>query len=106
MQKNTNSWHARKGDLYRAFHLDVPIVPSSVTTAAANDECLTCGDSSLGKTIRLGSYKFITDKKDQGRALMGEGFAPSVPNEDGPTIMASTTPVVDEDGGTYETSSK
>jgi hypothetical protein len=37
---------------------------------------------------------------------MGEGFAPSVPNEDGPAIMASTTLVDDEDGGTYETSSK
>jgi hypothetical protein len=27
--KNTDSWRARKGDLQRAFPLDVPMVPSS-----------------------------------------------------------------------------
>jgi hypothetical protein len=28
--KNTDSWHARKGDLQRTFLLEVPMVPSSM----------------------------------------------------------------------------
>jgi hypothetical protein len=28
--KNTNDWHARKGDLQHAFSLDVLMVPSSM----------------------------------------------------------------------------
>jgi hypothetical protein len=28
--KNTDSWHTRRGDLQRAFPLDVPMVPSSM----------------------------------------------------------------------------
>jgi hypothetical protein len=47
-----------------------------------------------------------TGKKDQGRALLDKGSAPLVPNEDGPTILATTTPAADEDGGTYKTPSK
>jgi hypothetical protein len=31
---------------------------------------------------------------------------PLVPNEDGPAIMAVTTPMIGEDGGTYKTPSK
>jgi hypothetical protein len=51
-------------------------------------------------------YREDTGKKDQGWALLDEGFAPSVPNEDGPTIMATTTPAAGKDGGTYKTPSK
>jgi hypothetical protein len=39
--ENTNSWCTKKRDLQRAFPLDVPMVPSSVITIAANGERLT-----------------------------------------------------------------
>jgi hypothetical protein len=48
--KNTNSWHARKGDLQRAFPLDVLMVPSSAIVVAADGERLMCGGFSLGVT--------------------------------------------------------
>jgi hypothetical protein len=59
--ENTNSWHARKGDLQHAFPLGVPMVHSSVLAISTNGECLTCGGLSLGKTVAFGSLDFITD---------------------------------------------
>jgi hypothetical protein len=37
------------------------MVPSSVITVTADDECLTCGGFYLGKIVLLGSFEFITD---------------------------------------------
>jgi hypothetical protein len=37
------------------------MVPSSVITIATDGECLTCDGFSLGKTIHLGNFEFITD---------------------------------------------
>jgi hypothetical protein len=37
------------------------MVPSSTLTVAADGERLTDGGFSLGETIRLGSFEFITD---------------------------------------------
>jgi hypothetical protein len=51
-------------------------------------------------------YQEDTGKKDQGRVLLDEGSVPSVPNEDDPAIMATITPMVGEDGGTYKALSK
>jgi hypothetical protein len=59
--KNTDSWHARKGDLQRAFPLDVPMVPSSMLIVIAGDERLSCGGFSLDETIRFRSLEFIAD---------------------------------------------
>jgi hypothetical protein len=59
--KNTNSWCGKKEDLQRAFSLDVPMVPSSAITVAADGKHLTCGGFSLGETVRLGKFEFITD---------------------------------------------
>jgi hypothetical protein len=59
--KNTDSWHARKGDLHHAFPLDVPMVPSSTIAVATDSEHLTCGGFSLGKIVHLGKFKFIAD---------------------------------------------
>jgi hypothetical protein len=59
--KNTESSYARKGDLHRAFPLDILMVPSSVIIAATDSECLMCGGFSLSETIHLGNFKFITD---------------------------------------------
>jgi hypothetical protein len=79
--KNIDSWHARKGDLQRAFPLDVLMVPSSVIIVTANGECLTCGGFSLGETVLLGNFEFIADyfgsltlsprRGDVGAAFMG-----------------------------------
>jgi hypothetical protein len=79
--ENTDNWHARKGDLKRDFPLDVPIVPSSVSTIASDSECLMCSGFSLGESILLGSFKFIVNYfgglslsprwGDSGAAFMG-----------------------------------
>jgi hypothetical protein len=79
--ENTDSWHAGKGDLQRAFPLDVPIVSSSVITITTDGERLTCGGFSLGETVRLGSFEFIADyfgglslslrRGDSGTTFMG-----------------------------------
>jgi hypothetical protein len=61
---NTDSWRAGKGDLQRAFPLDVLMVPSYVITVAADGEHLTCGGLSLSKTVRHGNFMFITDYID------------------------------------------
>jgi hypothetical protein len=39
--ENTDSWHAKKGDLQRAFPLEILMVLSSVIIVAADDEHLT-----------------------------------------------------------------
>jgi hypothetical protein len=49
------------------------------------------------------TYQEDTSKKDQGRVFLDEGFAPPVPDEDGPAIMAATAPMTAEDSGTYKT---
>jgi hypothetical protein len=59
--KNTDSWHAKKGDLQRAFPLDVLMVPSSVLTISTDGERLTCGGFSLSETVCFGTFEFITD---------------------------------------------
>jgi hypothetical protein len=79
--KNTNSWRTRKGDLQRAFPLDVVMVPSSTIAFTTIDKHLTCGRFSLGKTVHLGNFEFIADyfggmslsprRGDEGAAFMG-----------------------------------
>jgi hypothetical protein len=59
--RNTNNWRARKGDLQRAFPIDIPMVPSSVLAITSDGECLSCSGFSLSETIRFGSLEFITD---------------------------------------------
>jgi hypothetical protein len=60
--KKTDSWHSRKGDLQRAFPVDVPMVPSSVLTVAADGERLSGDVFSFGKTIHFGSLEFNVDR--------------------------------------------
>jgi hypothetical protein len=81
VQKNTDSWHARKGDLQRSFPLNILMVLSSVTTVTIDGERLTCDGFSIGKTVRLGSFEFIANyfgglilsprRGDAGDAFMG-----------------------------------
>jgi hypothetical protein len=59
--KNTDSWHAGKGNLQHAFPLDVLMVPSSELTVATGGERLWCRGFSLGEIIRFRSLKFIVD---------------------------------------------
>jgi hypothetical protein len=59
--KNTDSWHARKGDLQCIFPLDVPMVPSSALVVSTDGARLTCGGFSLSKIVRLGRFQFIAD---------------------------------------------
>jgi hypothetical protein len=51
-------------------------------------------------------YQEDTSRKDQGRAFLDDGSTLTLPNEDGPAIMAATRPTAGEDGGTYKTPSK
>jgi hypothetical protein len=59
--KSTNSWCTRKGDLQRAFPLDVPMVHSPMLAISVGGERRTCGFFFLGETICLGSFEFIAD---------------------------------------------
>jgi hypothetical protein len=57
------------------------MVPSFAITVTADGERLTCGGFSLGESVRLGSFEFITDyfgglsrsprRGDSGAAFMG-----------------------------------
>jgi hypothetical protein len=49
------------GDLQHAFPLDVSVVPSLPIVVGADGEHLTCGGFSLGETVHLGNFEFITD---------------------------------------------
>jgi hypothetical protein len=81
--KNTGSWHARKGDLQRAFPLGVPMVSSSAFAIATDGQRMSCDVFSLGETIHFGSLEFITDHfSGQSLSPMGDGS--------GATIMGST----------------
>jgi hypothetical protein len=46
------------------------------------------------------SYREDTGKKDLGWAFLAGGSASPTPDEDGTAIMAMTTPVTGENGGT------
>jgi hypothetical protein len=52
------------------------------------------------------SYREDTDRKDQGRALLGEGSAPSTSDEDDPTVVGTMVPLVGKGEGTYKTLNK
>jgi hypothetical protein len=70
-----------RGNLQRAFPVDVPMVSSSMIVVAADGECLTCSGFSLGETVHLGNFEFIIDyfgdlshsprRGDVGSAFMG-----------------------------------
>jgi hypothetical protein len=47
--------------LQRAFPLDISMVPSSAISITADGKRLTCNGFSLGKTVLLGNFEFITD---------------------------------------------
>jgi hypothetical protein len=88
--KNTDSWHVRKGDLQRVFLLDVLMVSSSAIATASNGEHLTCGEFSLGETIHLVNFEFITDdfsglrlshrRGDAGATFMGSNHRGHLPH--------------------------
>jgi hypothetical protein len=54
------STYSQVGGFEVAFPLDVPMVPSSALTVAADSECLSCGGFYLGNTIHFWSLEFIT----------------------------------------------
>jgi hypothetical protein len=70
-----------KGDSQRAFPLDVPMVLSYAVIVAADGERLTCGGFSLGETVHLRNFEFITDyfgglslsprRGDEGASFVG-----------------------------------
>jgi hypothetical protein len=84
--KSTDSWHAGKGDLQRAFLLDVLMVPSSALAVAADGERLSCGGFSLGETIRFESLEFITDRFDGLSPPPPWGTAQTPPSGAQPTV--------------------
>jgi hypothetical protein len=70
-----------KGICSVLFPYIVPMVPSASIVVAADGEHLMCGGFSLGKTIHLGNFEFITDyfgslslspmKDDEGATFIG-----------------------------------
>jgi hypothetical protein len=60
-EKNTDSWRTRKGDLQRAFPLDVLMVPSPKLSFVANGNNQTDVGLILGSTIHFGSLEFTAD---------------------------------------------
>jgi hypothetical protein len=59
--ESTDSWHARKGDL---FPLDISVLGSlqdhpETLAITVDGECLSCDASSLGKTIHFRTLEFI-----------------------------------------------
>jgi hypothetical protein len=81
--KNINSWRTRKGDLERAFSLDILMIPSSVSAVTGDSECLLCDLFSLEETFRFRSLEFIAGHfGGLSRSPMGNGSDA--------TIMAST----------------
>jgi hypothetical protein len=68
----------------------------------------------LGQNRRIGNgrncqsaryaYREDTGRKDQGRALLDEGSATPMIDEDGPTLMDAKAPVVGIEDGTNKTS--
>jgi hypothetical protein len=60
--KNTDSRHARKGDLQRAFPLDDLMVPSLKLSFIANGDNSTGVGLDPGHTIHFGSLEFTTDR--------------------------------------------
>jgi hypothetical protein len=76
--KNTDNWRARKGDLHRAFPLEVSMVPSSTLATAAFGEHLLCDGFSPGETICFGNLEFITDRFGSlSLSCLGMAQAPS-----------------------------
>jgi hypothetical protein len=72
--KNIDSWRTEKGNLERAFPLDIIMIPSSVPAVAGDGERLLCGLFSLGKTFRFRSLEFITGCfSGLSRSPMGNG---------------------------------
>jgi hypothetical protein len=77
----TDGWRVRKGNLQRAFPLDVPMVHSSTLVVSADSERLTCGGFSLSEIVPHGSLEFIADcfcdlslspmRNNSGAAFMG-----------------------------------
>jgi hypothetical protein len=81
--KNIDSWRTGKGDLERAFPLDILMIPSSVPTVAGDGERLLCDLFSLGETFCFRSLEFIAGRfGGLSRSPMGNGSDA--------TIMGST----------------
>jgi hypothetical protein len=59
--KNTDSWHVRKGDLQRAFPLNIPMVPSPKLSFVTNGNSQTDIGLTPGSTIHFGSLEFTAD---------------------------------------------
>jgi hypothetical protein len=64
VQKNTDNWRARKGDLQRAFPLDILMIYSPKLSFIANGTNPTGAILTPGETICFGSLEFTTDNLD------------------------------------------
>jgi hypothetical protein len=79
--ENTDSWCSRKGDLQRAFHLDVLMVTTFAHVISTTGERLICGGFSFGEMVPFGSLEFIANcfgglslsprRNDSGTAIIG-----------------------------------
>jgi hypothetical protein len=102
--KNTDSWRARKGDLQRAFPLDVPMVTSLKFAFVANGRNLTGVGLAPGETIRfsslefnvnhLGSLSISPKERDSGANFIGMVHIRS------PSLHTILEDSSDEDGAT------
>jgi hypothetical protein len=71
--KNIDSWCIRKGDLQRAFPLDVPMVSSLKLSFTANGSHPNDVDIAPGRTICFGSLEFTIDHHGRLSLPLGSG---------------------------------
>jgi hypothetical protein len=102
--KNIDSWCDKKGDLQRAFPLDVPMVPSLKLSFVANGNHLTGVGFAPRSTIYFGSLEFPADclghlslsplERDSSAVFIG------MVHNGSPSLHTALEESSDEDGAT------
>jgi hypothetical protein len=102
--ENTDSWHARKGELQRAFPLDVLMIPSPKLSFVANINNPTGASLAPGSTIHFGSLEFTVDRLSRLSLSPQEGDSSAIfigmVHSGTPSLHTTLEETSDEDGAT------